>query len=67
MNLENLERNEITNEEVKLLIKISSTRLDVIQEIVNKMSCEDGINTISWTHEKYIKMDNEDTDEEIEH
>ena len=67
LHLENLERNEITAEEVKLLIKINSTRLDIVQEIVNKMSCENGINAISWTHEKYIKMDNEDTDEEIEH
>lgn len=66
LNLENLERNEITQEEVKLLIKISSRRLDIVQEIVNKISCENGINAISWTHEKYIKMDNEDTDEESE-
>lgn len=62
--LENLERNEITQDEVKLIIKISTSRLDVIQEIINRISCENGITAISWTHEKYIKMDNEDTDEE---
>jgi len=66
LSLENLERNEITQDEVKLIIKISTTRLDVIQEIINKISCENGINSISWTHKKYIKMDIEDTDEESE-
>jgi len=62
--LENMERNEITQDEVKLIIKITTFKLDTIQEIINKMSCENGVNAISWTHEKYIKMDNEDTDEE---
>lgn len=66
LNLENLERNEITHDEVKLIIKISASRLDLLQEIINKISCEKGINSVSWTHEKHIKMDNEDTDEEVE-
>ena len=47
-----------------LTFKIRTYRLDIIQEIINKISCENGINSVSWTHEKYIKMDNEDTDEE---
>lgn len=62
--LENLERTERTQDEVKLIIKISTSRLDIVQEIINKISCEKGINAISWTHEKYIETDNEDTDEE---
>lgn len=62
--LENLEKNEITQDEVKLIIKISTSSLDIIQEIINKISCEKGVNSISWTHEKQMKMDNEDIDEE---
>ncbi len=65
LTLESLERNEITQDEVKLKSKITTTRLDTVQEIINKISCENGVNSISWVHEKYIKMDNEDTDEEI--
>lgn len=61
---ESLEKNEISKEEIILTFKIRTYRLDIIQEIINKISCENGINSVSWTHEKYIKMDNEDTDEE---
>lgn len=63
--LEGLEKNEISKNEVTLIFKIRTFRLDIIQEMINKISCETGINSVSWTHEKYIKMDNEDADEEI--
>ena len=65
LSLESLEKSEISQNEISLVFKIKTFRLDIIQEIINKISCEAGINSVSLIHEKYIKMDNEDTDEEI--
>lgn len=65
LSLDGLEKNDVSKNEIILIFKIRTFRLDVIQEMINKISCETGINSVSWTHEKYIKMDNEDADEEI--
>lgn len=66
LTLQSLERNDITKEEVKLKAIISTSRLDAIQDIVNKISVDTGINSISWEHEKYISTDNEDDIEDTE-
>lgn len=65
LSLEGLEKSEISQNEISLVFKIRTFRLDIVQEMINKISCEVGINSVSLIHEKYIKMDNEDTDEEI--
>lgn len=64
LTLINLEKNEITVNEVKLKAVIYTSRVDVIQDVVNKLSMETGIISISWLHDKNIKSDNEDDDEE---
>ena len=62
LTLQSLERSEITKEEVKLKAIISTTRPDIIEEIVNNVSAEPGVTSISWEHEKDLKTDNEDSD-----
>ena len=64
LTLQSLERNFITKNEVKLKSIIITSRLDTIEEIVNKISAEPGVTSISWEHKKFIKMDNEDDEEE---
>lgn len=66
LTLTNLEKNEITVNEVKLKAIIHTSRIECIQDIVNKLSMETGIVSISWTHDKNMKSDNEDDNEEID-
>lgn len=60
--LKSLEKNEITKTEVKLKAIITTTRPNMIEEIVKRLSIEPGVTSISWEHEKYIQTDNEDSD-----
>lgn len=62
LSLQSLERNEITQAEVKLKAVLITSRSDIIEEIVNNISAEPGVTSISWEHEKYLKTDNEDSD-----
>lgn len=64
LTLQRFERNDITKEEVKLNAIIYTSRLDAIQDIVNKISVDAGVTSIAWEHEKLIKMDNEDDEED---
>lgn len=60
--LESLERNEITEHEVKLKVVIITTRFETVEDIVNNLSAEPGVTTISFNHYKDFKSDNEDSD-----
>lgn len=62
LSLKSLEKNEIAKDEVKLTAIIITTKLNVIEEIIKKLSTKSGVNSISWEHEKYVKTDNEDSD-----
>lgn len=64
LTLQRLERNDITKDEVKLNAIIFTSRLDAIQDIVNKISVDEGVTSIAWEHKKLIKMDNEDDEED---
>lgn len=62
--LNSFERSEITEDEIKLkAIAITSTPSKV-EMVINKISTEPGVISITWEHEKITKSDNEDSDEE---
>lgn len=62
LTLQSLERSEITTDEVKLKAIIITSRPDIVEEIVNNVSAEPGITSISFDHEKLIQTDSEDYD-----
>lgn len=62
--LRSLERNEITEEEVKLKAIVITDDINKIEEAINNISIEPGITTINWDHESAYKTDSEDSDEE---
>lgn len=66
LNLTRLEREQITTDEVKLKATIVTTRPLTIEDIVNNISANPDVSSISWDHTKYIQSDNEDDSEEIE-
>ncbi len=60
--LESLEKSEITEKEVKLKAIIITMRTETVEEIVNNLSAEPGVISISYEHEKYYQTDSEDSD-----
>lgn len=60
--LESLEKSEITEKEVKLKAIIITMRTETVEEIVNNLSAEPGVTSISYEHEKYYQTDSEDSD-----
>lgn len=60
--LKSLERNEITEKEVKLKAVIITMRSETVEEIVGNLSAEPGVNSISFEHEKYYQAGSEDSD-----
>lgn len=61
--LESLERNEITEKEVKLKAIIITMRTEVVEDIVSNISADPGVSSISFDHEKYYQNSEEDSDE----
>ena len=66
LSLQSLERSSITKEQVKLQAIIITARLNSIEEMINKISIEPGIISISWEHEKLTRTDNEDDEDDNE-
>lgn len=62
--LKSLERNEITEEEVKIKAIVITDATNKFEEAINNISIEPGITTINWVHESAYKTDSEDSDEE---
>lgn len=62
LSLKSLEKNEITQEDVKLKAIVTTIKPSLIEDLVKKISIEPGVTSISWEHEQYIKTDNEDGD-----
>ena len=62
--LNSLERSEITEEEVKLKAIIITSTPSKVEMVINKISTNPGVVSITWEHEKVSKTDNEDSDEE---
>lgn len=62
--LDRLERSEITEEEIKLKAIMITSTPSKVEMVINKISTDPGVVSISWEHEKISKTDNEDSDEE---
>jgi len=55
--LESLEKSEVTEKEVKLKAVIITMRTELVEDIVNNLSVEPGVVSISYEHEKYYQGD----------
>lgn len=62
--LSGLERSEITEEEIKLKAIMITGVPTKVEILINKISSNPGVVSITWEHEKMSKTDNEDSDEE---
>ena len=62
--LDSLERSEITEEEIKLKAIMTTSTPSKVEMVINKVSTDAGVVSITWEHEKVSKSDNEDSDEE---
>ena len=62
--LDGLERREITEEEIKLKAIMTTSTPSKVEMVINKISTDAGVVSITWEHEKVSKSDNEDSDEE---
>ncbi len=62
LSLQSLEKNEVTQSEVKLKAVIITSRPSVIEDVVKNIIAESGVSSISWEHDKYYKSDSEDND-----
>lgn len=64
LDLLSLEKNEITEDEVKLNACLLTLTPSLVEDLVKVLSVLPGINSISWVHEKYYKADQDNSDEE---
>lgn len=62
--LNSLEKSKITEDKIKLKAIIITSNVDKMESIINTISCNPAITSITWDHEKDDKLDNEDSDEE---
>ena len=62
--LRELERNEITKDEVKLVAVVITEVKNKIEEAINNISREPGITSINWEHESAYKTDSQDAGDE---
>ena len=62
--LDSLERSEITEEEIKLKAIMTTSTPSKVEMVINKISTDAGVVSITWEHEKVSKSDNDDYDEE---
>lgn len=61
--LNSLERSEITEEEIKLKAIMITSTPSKVEMVINKISMDPGVISITWEHERETKTDNEDSDE----
>ena len=62
--LKSLERSEITEDEIKLKAIMITSTPSKVEMVINEISTNPGIVSVTWEHEKISKSDNEDSDEE---
>lgn len=60
LNLINMNKDEVTKDEVKLVVTIITSRPDEVDNLVKALSAEVGVTSLSWKHSKYYQADNED-------
>lgn len=62
--LESLERNKITEDSIQLKIILITSIPSKVEMVINNISTDAGVISITWNHKKISKSDNEDSDEE---
>lgn len=62
--LNSMERSEITEDEIKLKAIIITSTPSKVEMVINKISTDPGVVSITWEHEKVSKSDNEDSDDD---
>ncbi len=60
LNLVSMDKDEVTKDEVKLVVVIITSRPDEVDNLVKTLSAEVGVTSLSWKHSKYYQSDNED-------
>lgn len=60
LNLISMNKDEVTKDEVKLVVTIITSRPDEVDNLVKALSAEVGVTSLSWKHSKYYQTDNED-------
>lgn len=60
LNLISMNKDEVTKDEVKLVVTIITSRPDEVDNLVKTLSAEVGVTSLSWKHSKYYQTDNED-------
>jgi putative Mg2+ transporter-C (MgtC) family protein len=60
LNLVSMDKDEVTKDEVKLVVVIVTSRPDEVDNLVKTLSAEVGVTSLSWKHSKYYQSDNED-------
>lgn len=60
LNLIGMNKDEVTKDEVKLVVTIITSRPDEVDNLVKALSAEVGVTSLSWKHSKYYQADNED-------
>lgn len=60
LNLVSMDKDEVTKDEVKLVVVIITSRPDEVDNLVKTLSAEVGVTSLSWKHSKYYQTDNED-------
>ena len=60
LNLISMNKDEVTKDEVKLVVTIITSRPDEVDNLVKALSAEVGVTSLSWKHSKYYQADNED-------
>lgn len=60
LNLISMNKDEMTKDEVKLVVTIITSRPDEVDNLVKALSAEIGVTSLSWKHSKYYQADNED-------
>ena len=60
LNLISMNKDEVTKDEVKLVVTIITSRPDEVDNLVKALSAEVGVTSLTWKHSKYYQADNED-------
>ena len=58
--LAQLEKHEISKNQIRLKAEIITSRVDVVDNLVRNISAEPGVLSISWKHSKIYQSDNQD-------
>lgn len=60
LDLVNMDKEEVTKDELKLVVDIITSRPNEVDVLVKGLSAFVGVSSLSWKHAKYYKSDDED-------